>query len=377
MFGYRVLTSASTLVLCSALCAIPSTTKAQTADQTLPPVTVDAPREARARPAAQKPRVRSSSARQQARPPAVTSTTASAETRNVTASAALARLYQAPAGQTETTIDRSQFENRPAFSVGDVLRDSPGISVKHGNGPRDLGISIRGSNARNPFGIRNLVIFEDGFPVTQPDGLSRSALIDPLAYAAIDVISGPSSALYGNYATVGALHFRTRPGGTIDGVEYGVDGGSFGYLNNYLTAGKKVGNFEGSLFASDARGDGFIGNSWYNTQTVNFLGTLQATPDDRFTVKFINNNLDTRLPIRSSLNQFYQNPFQQGCTTGATAAPGCATVLLNNNGFNTAAGTDRETAVQAGLGRNERRTIVGGRWEHALDHTTTWRNQFD
>src|SRR5882672_3426531 len=374
MFGYRVLTSASTVVLCSALCAIPSTTKAQTADQTLPAVTVDAPREARARPAAQKPRVRSSSARQQARPPAVTSTTASAETRNVTASAALARLYQAPAGQTETTIDRSQFENRPAFSVGDVLRESPGISVKQGNGPRDIGISIRGSNARNGFGIRNLVIFDDGFPVTQPDGLSRSDLIDPRAYSAIDVIRGPSSPLYGNYATGGALNFRTRPGGTIDGVEYGVDGGSFGYFDNYLAAGKKVGNFEASLFASDARGDGYIGNSWYNTQTVNFLATLQATPDDRFTVKLINNDLSIRLPIRSSLNQFYQNPFQQGCATGATAALGCGTVSLFNNGFN--GSKDAETAVQAGLGRNDRRTIVGGRWEHDFDNQTTWRNQF-
>ena len=120
--------------------------------------------------------------------------------------------------------------------------------------------------------------------------------------------------------------------GTIDGVEYGVDGGSFGYLNNYLTAGKKVGNFEYSLFASDARGDGFIQNSWFNTQTVNFLGTLQATPDDRFTVKFINNNLDTRLPIRSSLNQFYQNPFQAGCDAAGVA--GCGSVPLFNNGFN-------------------------------------------
>jgi iron complex outermembrane receptor protein len=376
MFRYRVLTGASTLVLCSALSVVSSMTKAQTADRTLPPVTVDAPREVRARPAAQKPRVRSSSVRQRARPPVPSPTTASAQTNNVTASAARASLYQAPAGQTETTIDRSLFDNRPAFSVGDVLRDSPGISVKQGNGPRDFGISIRGSNARNGFGIRNLVIFDDGFPVTQPDGLSRSDLIDPRAYSAIDVIRGPSSALYGNYATGGALNFRTRPGRTIDGVEYGIDGGSFGYLNNYLAAGKKVGNFEASLFASDARGDGFIGNSWFNTQTVNFIGTLKATPDDRFTVKFINNDLSTRLPIRSSLNQFYQNPFQQGCATGATAAPGCGTVTLFNNGFNTAAGTDKETAVQAALGRNDRRTIVGGRWEHDFDNTTTWRNQF-
>ncbi len=86
--------------------------------------------------------------------------------------------------------------------------------------------------------------------------------------------------------------------------------------------------------------------------------------------------MSIRLPIRSSLNQFEQNPFQQGCATGATVAIGCGTVKLFNNGFNTAAGTSSETAEQAGLGRDDRRTIVGGRWEHDFDNTTTWRNQF-
>ncbi|NOJ42635.1 TonB-dependent receptor family protein [Bradyrhizobium australiense] len=370
MFRYRARAGVSTLALCSVL-AFPSVTMAQTASQSLPAVTVDAPRTAAAKPATRKPVVRST-ARSQARPASAIAPTAASLTSGITPSVARAILYQAPAGQTQTTVDRSRFDNRPSFSVADVLRDSPGISVKQGNGPRDIGISIRGSNARNGFGIRNVVIFEDGFPVTQPDGLSRSDLIDPRAYSAIDVIRGPSSALYGNYATGGALNFRTRPGGTIDGVEYGVDGGSFGYLNNYLAAGKKVGNFEGSLFVSDARGDGFIGNSWFNTQTVNFLGTLHVTPDDRFTVKFINNNLDTRLPLRLSLNQYHQNPFQAGCDMAGVT--GCASVPLFNNGFN---GTRTPvTAVQAGLGREDRRTIVGGRWEHDFDNTTTWRNQF-
>ncbi|MEH2501846.1 iron complex outermembrane receptor protein [Bradyrhizobium sp. AZCC 1578] len=368
MYSHRGLGSASLLVLGSALSLTPSNATAQTA---LPAVTVDAPRAAAARPAARKPAIRAS-ARTQARPPSANPAPSASLTAGITPSVARALLYQAPNGQTETTIDRSQFDNRPSFSVADVLRESPGISVKQGNGPRDIGISIRGSNARNGFAIRNLVIFDDGFPVTQPDGLSRSDLIDPKAYGAIDVIRGPSSALFGNYATGGALNFRTRPGRTIDGVEYGVDGGSFGYLNNYLAAGKKVGNFEYSLFASDARGDGFIQNSWFNTQTVNFLGTLQATPDDRFTVKFINNNLDTRLPLRLSLNQYYQNPFQEGCDMASVA--GCASVNLLNNGFN---GTRTPiTAIQAGLGREDRRTIVGGRWEHDFDNTTTWRNQF-
>ncbi|PIT04589.1 TonB-dependent receptor [Bradyrhizobium nitroreducens] len=374
MLRIRAIGSAGLPVLVGLLSPVGSDALAQAASEAIPAVTVEAQERSRPKPITRPSRQRSASTARAARPVARNATDG-AERQNNTASAGEARagLNQSPAGQTTTTVDRSQFDSRPSFSVSDVLRDSPGISIKQGNGPRDFGISIRGSNARNGFGIRNLVIFEDGFPVTQPDGLSRSDLIDPHAYGAIDVIRGPSSALYGNYATGGALNFRTRPGGTIDGVEYGVDGGSYGYLNNYLAAGKKVGNFEGSLFASDTRGDGYIGNSWFNTQTVNFLGTLKATPDDRFTVKIINNDLSARLPLRQSLNQFYTNPFQQGCTTG-TGAAGCPTVSLFNNGFN--GGKDTETATQAGLGRNDRRTIVGGRWEHDFDNTMTWRNQF-
>ena len=343
---------------------------------TLPPVTVQAPAPARVQPAKPKTRTAAGARAKPARVAASPTPNATAVAANVTPSAARDGFNQAPTGQTATTIGRDQFDNKPVFSVADLLGDSPGIDMKQGNGPRDIGISIRGSNARNGFGIRNIVIFDDGFPVTQPDGLSRSDLIDPHAYSAVDVIRGPSSALYGNYATGGALNFVTRPGGSIDGVEYGVEGGSFGYLNNYLSYGQKVGNAEVSLFASDTRGDGFIRNSWFNTQTVNFLATVKVTPDDRFTFKLINNDLDAALPIRLSLNQYNQNPFQLGCQVGTPAAlaNGCGSVSLFNNGFNGAKSS--ETAEQAGLGREDRRTIVGARWEHDFDNATTWRNQF-
>ena len=206
MYRYHALGGASLLVLGSALSLVPSTAEAQTA---LPAVTVEAPRGTTARPAARKPAIRSS-ARTQARPPSANPAPAASLTAGITPSVARALLYQAP-NRPDRDDHRSQPVRQPAgVTVADVLRESPGISVKQGNGPRDIGISIRGSNARNGFGIRNLVIFDDGFPVTQPDGLSRSDLIDPRAYGAIDVIRGPSSALYGNYATGGALNFRTR-----------------------------------------------------------------------------------------------------------------------------------------------------------------------
>ena len=162
-----------------------------------------------------------------------------------------------PTGQTITTIDQDRINNTPAFSIGDILRESPGISTKQGNGPRDIGISIRGSNARNGFGIRNIVIFEDGFPVTQPDGLSRTDLTDPHAYGSIDVFRGPSSAMFGNYATGGAINFHLRSGADIGGTEFGSDPGSFHYFNEYTLFGANQGTYEYSRIISPVRGTGF------------------------------------------------------------------------------------------------------------------------
>jgi len=278
-----------------------------------------------------------------------------------------------PAGQTITSVRGERIKDAPTLTIADLLQESPGISIKQGNGPRDVGISIRGSNARNGFGIRNIVMLEDGFPVTQPDGLSRTDLTDPHAYGGVDIYRGPSSAMFGNYATGGAINFRVRRGGDINGAMYGVEGGSFGYLNNYAAIGSRSDTFEGSIFASDVRGSGFISNSSYNMQTLNSLMTYSPTPDDRFTLKVISNPLSTNLPIRLSLNQYAINPFQRGCATAATAAAGCATVNLFANGFS--APTVPQTAEQAGLGRHDQRNIVAGRWEHDFDSQTTWRTQ--
>ena len=280
-----------------------------------------------------------------------------------------------PAGQSVTAIQRDRFKNDPVFSVGDVLREAPGVSVKQGNGPRDFGVSIRGSNARNGFGVRNIVVMEDGFPVTQPDGLSRTDLTDPHAYGGIDVWRGPSSTLFGNYATGGAINFRTRPGREINGVETGSDFGSFGYMSNYITGGTKTGPYEASVFFSDVRGDGFYEYSKFDTQTVNALLSYQAGANDRITVKVINNNLDTQLPFRMSLNQYNLNPFQVGCerSTAASRAAGCAT---NNFTANGVAAAVSQTAMQAGANRHDRRTIVGTRWEHSFDEDTVWRVQY-
>nr|HEV8010214.1 Plug domain-containing protein [Bradyrhizobium sp.] len=74
MFRRRALGSASALALCGALSAIPAMVKAQTADQPLPPVTIEAPNQRQAVRAAKKPARRTAAAARRKKPAATAAT---------------------------------------------------------------------------------------------------------------------------------------------------------------------------------------------------------------------------------------------------------------------------------------------------------------
>lgn len=307
--------------------------------------------------------------------PSAMPTPAAADSSDIVVTAKALSLTTRVTGQTVTTIDDRAFRNTPATTIADIVKLSPGVAVIQGNGPRDVGVSIRGSNARNSFGARNIQVFEDDFPVTQPDGLARFDLTDPHAYGAVDVVRGPSSARYGNYAIGGAVNFRTRRGRDIDGIELGLDGGSDGYANLFGTIGHGARTYEYALFGSFVRGDGATGHSGYETGTINALATVALSRRDRLTAKLIYNESEVQLSTRLSFNQYLLNPYQSGCETISTDAKarGCGFISVFQNGAN-GARVD-QSAAQGDLARNDRRTIAGTRYEHDLGANTIWRTQ--
>jgi catecholate siderophore receptor len=100
--------------------------------------------------------------------------------------------------QTVTVIPKTVIEDRGAFSLRDVLRNSPGISMQAGEGGGGLpgdNLSIRGFNSRSDF-------FIDG--VRDSGSYNR----DPFNLEQVEVTKGPSSANGG----------RGSPGGSINVV---------------------------------------------------------------------------------------------------------------------------------------------------------------
>ncbi|MEQ1918362.1 MAG: TonB-dependent receptor plug domain-containing protein, partial [Elusimicrobiota bacterium] len=263
------------------------------------------------------------------------------------------RIQTNPAARSIGRVERDVLEATDAFSLKDLMDKTPGVFAKQSNGPRDVSISVRGSGAKTSFAIRNIKMYEDWFPVTQSDGLSRTDIHDANAYEGIDVLRGPSSSLHDNYAIGGVVNFRTRLGRDVDGLDAGVTAGSYGYQNERLHLGKRTKSFEYSAFVSHIRADGYTYHNGYKTVTENIVGRFYLDESRTVIFKFLNNDMEAQVPSRLSRAQMNDDPRSAGITN--------------------VTGVGNVTAQQASQNRRDRRTIIGGRYEQQLDPETGWR----
>jgi iron complex outermembrane receptor protein len=266
------------------------------------------------------------------------------------------RSFKRPEGISLSATIPAETDSQPTRTMKESMESLPGVVLRQANGPRDFSIMIRGQGAKTSFATRDIKIYEDGFIQTQSDGLSRLDMQDPWFMRSVEVTRGASSSLYDNYALGGMVQFRTRRGSDINGVETFLSGGSYGYQKYGLAIGQETDKVDIAMFASQVKEDGFIQNSNYNTQTLNFNFRFKVDDKQNFYFKAISNWLNTKVPTRLTQSQFIGNERQAGgaqttCTPG-TYNPGCANALLLNQG------------------RVDRRTILGGMYERQLNANT-------
>lgn len=266
------------------------------------------------------------------------------------------RVQRRPEGLSLASTEQTETESQPTRTMKESMESLPGVVLRQANGPRDFSLMIRGQGAKTTFAIRDIKVYEDGFIQTQSDGLSRLDIHDPWFMRSVEVTRGASSSLYDNYALGGMVHFRTRRGSDIKGFESFLSGGSYGYHKQAFAIGEQYENLDVSLFASNVGEDGFIRNSDYKTQTLNFNLRFRIDDKQNFYFKAISNWLDTRVPTRLTQGQFLADERQAGgahttCTPGIYSA-GCANATLLHQQ------------------RVDRRTILGGMYERQLNANT-------
>ncbi len=131
--------------------------------------------------------------------------------------------------QTITVIPRAVIEDRGAFSLRDVLKNTPGISMQAGEGGTASGdnLSIRGFSARSD-------IYLDGLR----DYASYNR--DPFNTEQVEITKGPSSSTVGRGSTGGSINTVSKMANLTSSVSTTVSAGTSNLYRGTMDVNEKL-----------------------------------------------------------------------------------------------------------------------------------------
>jgi iron complex outermembrane recepter protein len=154
-------------------------------------------------------------------------------------------------------VGEEQIRESRAANLKDVLDFTPGVLIRPRFGSDESQISIRGSGLRNNFHLRGINVLIDGFPYGNADGFSDFESLELLTTKRIEVYRGASALRFGGNTLGGAINLVTRTGYDAGLFEIRSEGGSFGFVKNYLGTGQVYGPLDLYLGLSDTELEGF------------------------------------------------------------------------------------------------------------------------
>jgi len=181
-------------------------------------------------------------------------------------------------------VTPSVIAQTPANSPWELLREAAGVEAhEQGQGPGFASdMSIRGFSSDHS---TDIALWIDGVPINEPvnghaEGYNDFSLIFPEAVSGIDIIKGPTSAVFGNFAFSGVVNVRTLD--KIDGTQLAISGGNYGNYEGVLLTGFDHGSTAGMLGIRATHDDGWRPHA--ENQIGQIHGRLEHDLSDKTTL---------------------------------------------------------------------------------------------
>ncbi len=208
---------------------------------------------------------------------------ASAEEYFITAN----RIKQDPSKTSENTekIEKSELDEEVSIVLDESLRSVNGFYIPSygrwgASSPR-----IAGSQSKN------ILVMKDGIALTDPAGIDRSFNLPNLFLAgtdAVEIVSGPNSAVYGSNAVSGVVNLITAAEGK-NNMEISAVGGSHGLFQGAVRAQKTFNrttmDISGSYMSSRGENISIEGDEEDGVSGYGFSGSLKHRFSDSFSLK--------------------------------------------------------------------------------------------
>lgn len=203
-------------------------------------------------------------------------------------------------------IGKTQLERYNNTSILPALNATPGVHMEE-RSPGSYRLNVRGSTLRSPFGVRNVKVYWNGIPFTDPGG---GTYLNQLSYynvQHIEIIKGPASSLYGA-GTGGAVLISSQPEAWQAGTEVSYQYGSYNMQN--IHAQVRLGTDERrNIFGyTHQTSDGYRDHTEMRRDIATWETQLKVNDRQQIQASVLYGDLYYQTPGGLTKNEFLANP---------------------------------------------------------------------
>lgn len=214
------------------------------------------------------------------------------------------KLIDVPA--TISVITKAQFNRFNNISLLPALNTTPGVRMEE-RSPGSYRLNIRGSSLRSPFGVRNVKVYYNNIPYTDPGGNTFFNQLGFYNINSMEIIKGPGSSLYG--AGTGGVILLTGNEGTFQ------RGASVDYTTGSFETQSIHGNMKGgnedlnhSINLMYQKSDGYRVQTKMDRKVISWDGKAKVGEKGVLRAHFLQGDLFYQTPGALTLAEYNSDP---------------------------------------------------------------------
>ncbi len=191
----------------------------------------------------------------------------------------------------------------------DAVNAIPGVRMEQ-RSPGSYRVNIRGSTLRSPFGVRNVKIYYNQIPITEPSGNTPLNLIDLEYLSSLSIIRSPASSLY--VAGTGGVMFLSDDQNGDEGIGGSINlaAGSFGYSLWHADVQSSSDSHTIKLSAGSTSTDGYRDHTEMDRKNLSLLGEVKINDHQSLSYTLLYNDIFYELPGGLTAEQRDEDPTQ-------------------------------------------------------------------
>ncbi|MES2418377.1 MAG: TonB-dependent receptor [Bacteroidota bacterium] len=202
-------------------------------------------------------------------------------------------------------IDTNQFKNQANASLVSLTNTAAGVRMEE-RSPGSYRLSLRGSLLRSPFGIRNIKIYIDDFPLTDAGGNTYLNALDVGAIRSMEIYKGPEASIFG--ANTGGAILLKSPLGLTNGVELAITGGSYGLFHQTASLQQTYKNYNFNFTQGYQQSEGYRENSALDRKFIQTTQHFSYSAKAELKAFLFYSDLVYETPGGLTMAQMVQNP---------------------------------------------------------------------